>query len=269
MPTQNLSTNEDTPAGRQPGGERHRPRAPADLLECLTTPPLLGPRTLTGSVPNLTFTPASNFNGATSFTYQGRRPLRQGHQRHRQHHVNPVNDAPSAVRDSSLASRRGPPATTALAGTDIDGDAPSPTASPSPRAPRAPSPTTRPTRTNCTYTPNANASSADSVTFSVSDGHGGTDNGVITVSIAGVNGIPVIPDVDVTTDEDTAATVTLAGTDTDGSTIRIPPRPACPARQPDRLAAQPHLHAGGSTSTAPTRSPSPATTATAASSPPP
>jgi len=70
-----------------------------------------------------------------------------------------------------------------------------------------------------TYTPNANHNGSDSFTFKVNDGT--VDSAVATVSItvAAVNDVPVATAVSVTTDEDTAKTGTLAGTDVEGSSL--------------------------------------------------
>ncbi len=77
----------------------------------------------------------------------------------------------------------------ALVATDVDGDAPSPTPSPA-QGTKGIVTCARRGSSACTYAPNGNANGADSFTFSVSDGAGGTDTGVVTVTIGGVNDVP-------------------------------------------------------------------------------
>jgi hypothetical protein len=70
-----------------------------------------------------------------------------------------------------------------------------------------------------TYTPTLNLTGADSFTFRVKDA--GLTSSVATVSIVitNVNDVPVATAQTVTTDEDTAKAITLAGTDADGNAL--------------------------------------------------
>ncbi|WP_186002996.1 cadherin-like domain-containing protein, partial [Mycobacterium sp. KBS0706] len=75
------------------------------------------------------------------------------------------------------------------------------------------------------YTPDANANGPDVVTYTLSDGNGGTTTGTFNVGVAAVNDGPTAGTVaDQSTDEDTPLTVSktliLAGaSDVDGDTV--------------------------------------------------
>jgi hypothetical protein len=65
------------------------------------------------------------------------------------------------------------------------------------------------------YVPNADANGTDTFTYTVTDGNGGTDVGMVTVTINPINDAPVAVDDSANTDEDTAVTVNVVGNDTD------------------------------------------------------
>jgi Bacterial Ig domain len=75
-----------------------------------------------------------------------------------------------------------------------------------------------------TYEPDPDANGADTFTYTISDGQGGTDTGVVSVTIDPVNDDPVADDDSITVAEDAAATsvpVLTGDTDTDGDTLSI------------------------------------------------
>ena len=66
------------------------------------------------------------------------------------------------------------------------------------------------------YDPNLNATGSDSFTYTISDGHGGTDTATVTVQISAVNDRPVAGDDSRTVGEDSGpAAVSVLGNDTD------------------------------------------------------
>ena len=75
------------------------------------------------------------------------------------------------------------------------------------------------TGANLTYTPAANYNGPDVITFSVSDGNGGTSTGTININVTPVNDPPVAINQNLTTLEDTALPIVLTGTDVDGNTL--------------------------------------------------
>src|SRR5207253_1589620 len=76
-----------------------------------------------------------------------------------------------------------------------------------------------------TYTPGANYNGADTFTYLVSDGHGGTATGTVSVTVTAVNDAPVAAADSYSTTEDTPVTVDAPGvlandTDADGNALR-------------------------------------------------
>ncbi|WP_342242293.1 cadherin-like domain-containing protein, partial [Inquilinus sp. OTU3971] len=80
---------------------------------------------------------------------------------------------------------------------------------------------------NLVYTPNANANGPDVVTYTLSDGNGGTATGSFNVGVGAVNDDPTTGAVaDQSTSEDTPLTISkaviLAGaSDVDGDTVTL------------------------------------------------
>jgi len=70
-----------------------------------------------------------------------------------------------------------------------------------------------------TYTPSANYNGTDSFTFKVNDGTVDSVDATVSITVSAVNDPPVGTAVSVTTDEDTAKTGTLAGTDIEGDAL--------------------------------------------------
>jgi VCBS repeat-containing protein len=125
-----------------------------------------------------------------------------------------VNDAPvgtavSVTTDEDTAK------TGTLAGTDADGDALtfSKVSDPSHGT------VTIASNGSYTYTPTANYNGTDSFTFKVNDGTVDSVDATVSITVSAVNDAPVGTAVSITTDEDTAKTGTLAGTDVDGDAL--------------------------------------------------
>ncbi len=163
-----------------------------------------------------TYTPAANFNGTDSFTYQvsdGKGGTTLGTI---SVGVNPVNDAPTTSgatvagqEDGSIAGR--------VTGHDVDGDALSFGVAQN-GGPAHGTVTMNPDGT-FNYVPAANFNGTDSFTYTVSDGQGGTTTGTVSVNVAAVNDAPTTSGGTATGNEDTAITGQLAATDIDGDTL--------------------------------------------------
>ena len=70
-----------------------------------------------------------------------------------------------------------------------------------------------------TYTPALNYNGSDSFTFKVNDGTLDSANATVSITVNAVNDAPVANAQSVSTNEDTAKTITLSGTDADGNAL--------------------------------------------------
>ena len=179
--------------------------------------------TLTGTAPDLQYTPDADFNGADSFTFTVTddagavsAPARVSIE------VTPVNDAPVAMSQSVAVDEDGAVAIV-LAGSDVDGDI----AYQITGAPRhgtlggdAPS---------LIYMPEVDYNGPDSFTFTVSDDADAVSAPArVSIEVTPVNDAPVAKSQSVAVDEDGAVAIVLAGSDVDGDIVAYqvtaPPR---------------------------------------------
>ncbi len=173
---------------------------------------------------DFTYTPATDFNGADSFDYivvDGQGGSDTGTVNIT---INPVNDDPHAQADASNTVED-----TASSGnlvtndSDIDGDILS----------VVPASFTTANggivellaNGDFTYTPAPDYNGIDIFNYTIIDGNGGSDTGMVTVTIAPVNDDPVAGDDSVTTNEDTATNGNVLGNDSDvdGDVLSVTP----------------------------------------------
>jgi MYXO-CTERM domain-containing protein len=169
--------------------------------------------TLTGTPPNFTYTPALNYSGPDSFTFTVSDGQVTSAPSTVSLTVTPVNDAPVA-NSRSLSTPEDTALPLTLTGTDVDGDSLSFAIASQPSHG-----TLTGTLPNLLYTPAQNYNGPDSFTFTVSDGKETSVPGTISLSIAPVNDVPVAAARSLSTAEDTAAAITLSGSDTDGDPL--------------------------------------------------
>ncbi len=160
-----------------------------------------------------TYTPDADFEGSDAFTYDisdGQGGADSGDVAVT---VTPVNDDPHAVDDSltttedllgSLNVR--------LNDTDVDGDTLLVT-TPAPAA--AHGTVSCLGGGGCSYTPDADYNGPDSFQYTISDGHGGSDTGTVSVTVLPENTAPVADDEALTTAEDASNSVNVLVGDTD------------------------------------------------------
>ena len=166
-----------------------------------------------------TYTPSANYNGPDSFDYtvsDGRGKSDTGTVTVT---VLPGNDAPLAVDDSLSTPEETAGQVDVLPNdTDLEGDSLSVTGSTN-----GAHGTASCDATTCTYTPALNYTGADTFTYTVSDGNGGTDTGSVSVTVTGVNDAPVADDDALMTDMDTPGNVNVlvGDTDVDGDTLSV------------------------------------------------
>ncbi|MBI3989521.1 MAG: tandem-95 repeat protein, partial [candidate division NC10 bacterium] len=128
----------------------------------------------------VTYTPAANFHGQDTFTYTISDGLGGTDTATVRVTVIPVNDAPDAVDDATTTDEDTPVTLTVLGNdTDPDGD-PLTVASVTQGTHGTVVPNAGGT---VTYTPTADFIGTDVFTYTISDGHGGTDTATVTVRV--------------------------------------------------------------------------------------
>ncbi|MEI7831644.1 MAG: Ig-like domain-containing protein, partial [bacterium] len=168
---------------------------------------------LTGTKPNLTYTPALDYNGPDSFTFKVNDGVVDSTPATISITVTAVNDTPVAIAQSVTTAEDTAKAIT-LAGSDVDGNNLTYIVVTQPAHG-----TLAGTAPNLTYTPALNYNGPDSFTFKVNDGVVDSATATVSITVTAVNDAPVATAQSVTTAEDTAKAITLAGTDVDGDNL--------------------------------------------------
>jgi len=162
--------------------------------------------TLSGAAPNLVYTPNSDFNGADSFSYLANDGLLDSNTATVTVNVQAINDAPVA-QQQTITLAEDSSANIVLTATDIDSPTLTYTVNVAPLngvlSGVAP---------NIVYTPNANYSGSDSLSFTVNDSLL-SDTAQINITVTPTNDAPIANNIDVTTAFNTAAAIVLTGTD--------------------------------------------------------
>ncbi|MDQ3262877.1 MAG: Ig-like domain-containing protein [Myxococcota bacterium] len=182
-----------------------------ELTYTVVTQPAHG--TLSGTPPQLTYTPYPDFTGADSFTFQANDGDAHSGPATVTLAVGPVNDAPVA-EGSAVITEEDTAAQLTLRAHDVDGDALAWTVLTAPQHG-----TLSGTAPNLTYQPADDFWGDDSFTFQVNDGL--ADSNVVTVSvgISSIDDAPVASAQAITLTEDMATTLTLQGSDTEGAAL--------------------------------------------------
>ncbi|WP_299692465.1 Ig-like domain-containing protein [uncultured Tateyamaria sp.] len=160
----------------------------------------------------LVFTPAENFNGPATITYtvdDGNGGTDEGQALV---NVGAVNDGPTA-NDDTETTDEDTPVTIDVIGNDEDpdGDDLTITAASVP----ADQGTVDIVNNELVFTPAENFNGEATISYSITDGNGGTDSAEVLVTVNPVNDDPVAVDDIETTDEDVAVVVDLLGNDSD------------------------------------------------------
>ena len=181
------------------------------LTYIITTPPTHG--TLSGTAPNLTYTPDANYNGSDSFKFRANDGTSNSNSATVSITVTPVGDAPIANNQSVTTPEDVAKAIT-LVGSDPDGDAITYSIVSGPAHG-----TLSGAGANITYTPTLNYTGADSFTFKVNDGTSDSNVATVTITVTPVNDAPIANNQSVNYDLNTAKGITLTGSDPDGDPI--------------------------------------------------
>ncbi|MES2660436.1 MAG: Ig-like domain-containing protein [Verrucomicrobiota bacterium] len=206
--SKSLSTPESTPLAVTLSGTDANGDA---LTYSIASNPTKG--TLTGTAPNLTYTPSADFLGSDSFTYRAHDGTLDSAAATVSLTVTPVNHAPVAI-SKSVTAAEDTPLPMVLGGTDSDNNSLTFTIVSGPAHGALSG-----SAANRTYTPAANYNGADSFTFRVNDGTLNSANATISITVSAINDAPVAVSKSVTTEEDTPLPITLTGSDVENNAL--------------------------------------------------
>lgn len=174
--------------------------------------------TVTFSSGQITYTPDANYNGSTDFNYQvcdngttngvADAKCATGVVNVT---IDPVNDNPVANPDSATTDED-TAITIDVLGNDTDIDADNISIESVGNAAKG---ILVVTGGKVLYTPNQNANGADSFSYTVNDGHGGTSTSAVNIVINAVNDAPTAIADSAATNEDTPVTIDVRGNDSD------------------------------------------------------
>ena len=244
---QSVSTAEDTAkvvtlAGTDVDGDT--------LTYAIGAQPAHGTVTLDGS--QATYTPAANYHGPDSFTFTVSDGTVTSPAATVSISVTAVNDAPAATAQS-VSTAEDTAKVVTLAGTDVDIDDDLIFAI----GAQPGHGTVSLVGDQATYTPAANYNGPDSFTFTLSDGTVTSPAATVSIAVTAVNDAPAATAQTVTTAEDTAKVVTVAGTDVEGRRLTVRDRARSPATARSHSPTVRRRTRPRRTTPAPTRSPSP------------
>ena len=205
---QSVTTAEDMPAiitlkGTDPDGDT--------VVYNVVTAPSHG--NLSGTAPNLTYTPNNNFNGPDSFTFKVNDGTVDSDLTTVSIIITPVNDPPIA-NSINITTPEDTPVSVVLAGLDPDGDSLTYSIVTSPSHGSLSG-----TEPNMTYTPNANFNGQDNFTFKLSDGTLNSVPATVSLMVSPVDDPPMANGDNVTVKEDSEINIVLTGTDPDGDPL--------------------------------------------------
>ena len=143
-----------------------------------------GDGSLSGTAPNLTYTPDGDFNGSDSFTFVANDGTSDSAPATVSITVNPVNDAPTTA-PVSVSTNEGTAVAVTLQGSDVDGDPLTFTTSNGPS-----NGTLAGNGPNLTYSPNPGFVGTDSFEYQADDGTVSSSPSTVTITVNSVSSLP-------------------------------------------------------------------------------
>jgi len=160
---------------------------------------------------SVTYNPSANANGADSFTYTVSDGNGGTATATVSITISAVNDNPVAVNDAGTTNEDTAVTISVLTNdSDLEGQALAVTA-----VTQGANGSVTLNAGSVIYTPSANFNGADSFTYTISDGNGGTANATVSITVSPVNDNPVAANDAGTTTEDTAVTISVLANDSD------------------------------------------------------
>jgi large repetitive protein len=181
----------------------------------ITVGPTHGGVTVNAVTGAVTYTPAADYNGSDSITYEVCDTVAACDTAVVSITVSSVNDAPVATDDSAGTAEDTAVVIDVVANdTDVDGNLDATTVTIT-VGPTHGGVTVNPVTGAITYTPAANYNGADAVTYQVCDTTALCDTATVTLTVSAVDDTPVAADDSAGTPEDTAVVIDVAANDTD------------------------------------------------------
>jgi hypothetical protein len=203
---QGVDIDEDTPLSFAPNASD----VDGDTIGfIITTAPLHGTVTIDNG--QMTYAPNLNFSGEDSLAYRPTDGSATGEVAYVVFNVRPVNDAPVAA-PQAVTAQEDSSKTITLGGSDVEGSALSFSIVTGPAHG-----TLSGAAPNLVYTPAANYNGPDSFVFRVNDGALDGAPTAVTLSVTAVNDAPMANGQSVSTAYNTAVSITLTGSDVEGS----------------------------------------------------
>ncbi len=222
--TQSLATNEDTPINFNLNSGSDIDGDSLDYI--VVSNPSTGTLSCTGGNSTAcTYTPATNFNGVTTFTYKANDGALDSNTATVTLTVNSINDAPVMAADQSFSTNEDTPLNFTLSSaTDVDGDTLTYKIVTQPIHGSISNciTTSYGSDLTCTYTPNSNFNGFDSFTFIATDSiTTAASEATVSLTISAVNDAPtLVATQSLSTNEDISVNFNLnSGADIDGDTL--------------------------------------------------
>ncbi len=168
---------------------------------------------VSGSAPELVFSPAADFHGTTSFSFVAVDGSSTSAPVTITFVVTPVNDVPIAEAQAVTLNEDTPQAIT-LRGTDVDGNGLTYTVTVQPA-----NGTLSGAGQDLVYTPDANFAGTDTFAYQVNDGATNSVPALVTLTIQPVNDAPSAIGQDLSINEDSALNIVLAGNDVENDSL--------------------------------------------------
>ncbi len=205
---QSVITAEDTPTainltGSDPDGDT--------VVYSVVSVPSHG--SLSGTAPNLTYSPNKNFNGPDSFTFKVNDGTVDSALTSVAITISPANDPPTA-NNIDITAMEDMPAPVLLTGIDPDGDLLTYSIVTQPS-----NGTLSGTEPNMTYAPNTNFNGLDGFTFKASDGKMNSIPATVSLVVTPADDPPIANANNVTVPEDAVTHILLTGSDPDGDPL--------------------------------------------------
>ena len=168
--------------------------------------------TLSGTPPDVIYTPDMDYHGPDSFTFNVNDGSEDSPEATVSIDVTPVNDPPIAIAATVVTAEDTGVALT-LTGSDSDDDDPLTFSISTPPS----NGTLSGDAPDLTYTPNTDFNGPDSFTFLANDGVADPVEATVSIAVNPVNDAPTVDAQNLTTLEDTALEITLTGADIDST----------------------------------------------------